>query len=101
MAQGYHAGNERDRQQRVQHRVQRAPKTEVIPADFPEFTDFVTQESKGKDVEETFNDVEVTARIDSIDGCSIKCNVDDREEYLKAILIQRHPHSIWIEVTPI
>ena len=66
-----HAHDKRYDKKHIERAVEDIPKSNVVPADFPEFARLVADESKSEDVQQAFDDIKVTATVDGVDCCSV------------------------------
>lgn len=67
-------------------------------ASLPELRDFVEYEPEGEDVEQSFDNVDVTTRVDRVYGTRVETQVYQREHHLSRILIHWSSHAVWVEV---
>lgn len=87
VAKSDHSRDERHGQKGVKSVVEGVPETKVVFADLPELCNLVAEEAKSKNVEQAFDDIEITSRVDGVDGASVETEVEDTDEDLKSILI--------------
>lgn len=100
VAEGDHARDEGDAEQRVQGAVEDVPEADVVAADLPELGALVGDEAEGHEVEDALDDVEVAARVDGVDGGGVEDEVEEREEDLDGVLVQGRAHPVRVEVRP-
>ncbi len=100
MTVGYHPGDERDAKQGIERAVKHVPETNVEPPHLPELRTLVRHEAQGHEIQDAFDDIQVAVAVDGVDGHRIQDEIEDREENLDGVLIDRRAHPIGVEVRP-
>lgn len=101
MCQSDDSQHKRYAEEGVQGGVEDVPETEVISSNLKEFGRLVTHEAQRKNVEQSFYGVQISSRVDRVDGARVECQIGNTDYYLHGILVLRHSHAIRIEMIPV
>jgi len=99
--QRHHAQDEGGCEQRVERRVEEVPEPEVVPPDLAELVELVAHEPQRHGVEDALGDVQVAGRVDRVHGYRVEGQVQHGEEQLAYVLVERDPHPVRVEVSPV
>lgn len=97
---GDHAEDKGQGEQGVEGAIEHVPEGEIVAADLVELVYLVADEAQGEDVEQAFDDVEISVGVDGVDSTGVQAEVDQREDDLHPVLISRNTHAVRVEVRP-
>lgn len=98
VSQRDHPGYEGCTEEGVEREVEHVPEPKVKPTNFVELRDFVEEEARGHEVEDSLHDIEIARRIDRVDSNGVEHQIQHGKEHLHCILIQRRPHPIRVKM---